>query len=291
MKSIRATTLYRRISDRIVQPLRFRRQYAEARLAAAMRIGYVPAKWCRESNWGDSLNPFLIKAISGLPVRFTSHPSLLKYVVIGSTIGTCDSNSIVWGAGAIAPSVKLNAKPLKVCAVRGPLTRQLLLEQGVDVPRVYGDPALLLPRFFRPDANVRYDVGIIPHYMDNEHPWLDRYRNSQSVCIIDVTGERLGFIRQVNECRHIVSSSLHGIICADAYGIPATWIELSDRVIGSGFKFRDYFASVGRQHMSSVQVTRGTDLENILSEQVPYSVQIDIDALYTACPFRRELNA
>lgn len=42
---------------------------------------------------------------------------------------------------------------------------------------------------------------------------------------------------QINECESILSSSLHGIICEDTYGIPVAWIKLSDQILGDDFKY------------------------------------------------------
>jgi hypothetical protein len=42
-----------------------------------------------------------------------------------------------------------------------------------------------------------------------------------------------------------VSSSLHGIILAHAYGIPVAWTEFSTGLKGDGVKFLDHYASVG----------------------------------------------
>ncbi len=40
----------------------------------------------------------------------------------------------------------------------------------------------------------------------------------------------------------MVSSSLHGLVFAEAFDIPNLWIELSDKVIGNGFEFHDWFS-------------------------------------------------
>jgi len=51
-------------------------------------------------------------------------------------------------------------------------------------------------------------------------------------------------LAQIDECEHILSSSLHGLICAQALGIKSRWILLSNNVLGDGFKFRDYASSM-----------------------------------------------
>ena len=40
----------------------------------------------------------------------------------------------------------------------------------------------------------------------------------------------------------IVSSSLHGLICSDAYNIPNLWLD-EYKLIEGDFKFKDYFVS------------------------------------------------
>ena len=85
----------------------------------------------------------------------------------------------------------------------------------------------------------------------------------------------------------IAASSLHGVIAADAYGVPSTWIELSDKVIGKGFKFRDYFMSVGRTDREPLIVNETTKLKEVYDKFYDYKINIDLDKLWEACPFRK----
>jgi pyruvyltransferase len=273
----------------VAHAVRWNADYLLARMGAACGQQFITASWFRCNNWGDNLNPFLINAISGKHVQFSVNPLREKFLVIGSTIGMkdlIDDQTIVWGAGCMHADSKLFCHPKRVCAVRGPLTRDILLAHGIDTPAIYGDPALLMPRFYNPDIAPRYEIGIIPHFFDKGHEWIENYQQDSQVNIIDVQSDTYAFIEQVKQCRYIVSSSLHGIICADAYGIPAIWVEFSDKVAGEGFKFQDYFASIQRTDYQTTVITADITLSSLIDHYIPYTVRIDLDKLYEACPFR-----
>ena len=57
--------------------------------------------------------------------------------------------------------------------------------------------------------------------------------------------ERL--VRDMARCRRIVSSSLHGLIVADALGIPNMWDPFLEVDAGCGFKFHDYASAYGER--------------------------------------------
>ena len=140
---------------------------------------------------------------------------------------TC--NTIIWGSGVVYPHKPISAIPKKVLAVRGPLTRNYLLERGIECPKVYGDPALLFPKFYIPkNKNRRYKVGIIPHFRDQNNTILDAFKGENGVLMIDVKKIHPWhlFIDQIVQCENILTSSLHGLIIADTYEVPNLWIEL-----------------------------------------------------------------
>lgn len=243
-------------------------------------------------NWGDDVNLILPELISGkkvVPRRFTLFSGKrINYLCIGSIVAQLSNKQgIIWGSGAISPKMKLQEKPMKVCAVRGPLTRKFLLEQGVDCPEIYGDPALLFPRFYKPSMEKKYKLGIIPHYCDKAKTWLDNYRKMKEVYVFDIQnyGSWSSFIDRVNECEFILSSSLHGIILSDAYGIPNCWVEFSDD-IDKSFKFNDYYLSVGKERSKPIKLERFYPLEELLEFRKNWSpILFDSEKLLAVCPF------
>jgi pyruvyltransferase len=246
---------------------------------------HIPLFWCAGRNWGDVLSPFLVKILSGKRVVHLAGLHHDRYLAIGSILGGANERAEVWGSGFIREDERLFGSPRAVHAVRGPLSREQLLLQGVDCPEVYGDPALLLPCFYNPDVKKQHAVGIVPHYLDKEHPWVTRQAQDPQIKILDIESGIHEFVRDVKSCDTILSSSLHGLICADSYGIPNTWIRLSDAVIGGGFKFRDYRRSIGADDPIAVEVVEDTRLEQLVAKAANYQLKIDLKKLILACPF------
>ena len=240
-------------------------------------------------NFGDALNPVLIEALSGKTVVHSSRVVNLAgkpvYYVIGSILQRISSsNAFVWGSGFLDSRDGLETLPRKVLAVRGPLTRRKLLQLGVECPEVYGDPALLCPMLFKPAAK-RYRLGFVPHYVDRDSPLLDKFRRMSGVSVIDVTDRVQDVVRGITECEVIASSSLHGLVAADAYGIPSIWVEISGKLKGDDFKFHDYFQSVGRRDTAPVQLTDDATPDGLLLTRTKYRIEIDLTKLLRACPF------
>jgi len=239
-------------------------------------------------NFGDVINPLLVQELSGKKIYWVS-PERYKYnhlLSIGSVLSRATRNSIVWGSGFISEHSVCKEKPQKVYAVRGPLSRELLLKQGIECPKVYGDPALLLPLLYKSQNNKKYKIGLIAHYADKNHPVVKKLITNEGVHFIDVQSKNpLDFIDQINSCDKVISSSLHGLIVADAYGIPSLWVEFSDKVIGNGFKFYDYFLSVGRQKEKPIRIVKGTTIKEIESKNFNLEIKADINSLLAAAPF------
>ena len=256
----------------------------------------------KHENWGDDINYYFLSEICKRPIGMFNQFSLAfrfnlkNYLVIGSTIDMlCRENTEVWGAGIIDGTKPLKCKPKKVYAVRGPLTRKVLLEQGVDCPEIYGDPALLVSKYYQPEVKKKYKYGFIAHVsnLDKvEHFLLDDMpiKDREDTLIIDLSkyDKWTDIPDQICSCESIISSSLHGLIMAEAYNIPNVWIEFGKPLIGGHFKFHDFFTSIGRDREEPVfvkdnKIEMKKTNENLKEWQAGH---LDLAPLLKACPFK-----
>jgi pyruvyltransferase len=239
-----------------------------------------------DNNFGDILNPLLIQYLTKkkvINVR-SEYCDKAHMLAIGSILDRATSSSIVWGSGYISESSIYIEKPKKIYAVRGPKTRDKLLEQGVECPEVFGDPALLMPSFYCPELTKKYSIGILPHYVDKKNKWLDSL--PEDVKIIDVQNPNpLKVIDQMLECEMIASSSLHGIIISDAYKIPSVWIQLSENVKGGAFKFEDYFLSVGREVKTPFIIKEKSTIIDLMHVAELHKIKINLGKLLDQFPY------
>lgn len=250
---------------------------------------------CLLRNFGDLLNKELVRHISGKePIiinnSFTNPDKETIYMAIGSVLGWVDNYTEVWGSGFISNTETITniPKPKKIHAVRGPNTRKELLKRGYDCPKIYGDPALLMKRFYNPQIEKKYNLSIILHYIDK--PLKDILKKQfKGVHFIDIQQNIYSFIDEVLASEKIASSALHGLICADTYNIPNVWIKVSDKVLGKGFKFLDHFSSVNRKDQIPLIVTKQTNLNHIMGKFQNYNFpEIDLNPLWASCPFRKD---
>ena len=240
--------------------------------------GYVDDhmwKGIRHRNWGDDLNYYFLRELTGRPVIFYHNFRLAKwlhlknYLCIGTlldAVNYANAHTIVWGSG-VSGQERSFVHPKSILAVRGVKTKVFCDRYNVSCPEIYGDPALLLPLVYKVSKTHKYRLGIIPHVVDQQHPVIREIRDkyADEILIIDLAHYEkwTDVIDQICSCERILSSSLHGIIVSDAYQVPNCWIELTGKISGGHFKYYDYASSVDRQFEKPIQIDKTTDITNL----------------------------
>lgn len=225
--------------------------------------------WDVVSNFGDLLSPFIVnKILKGkyqIVHKNTCRSTYLQWLkvifklilhyhkadtidflrpyekslfAIGSILTYANKKSIIWGTGFMNENDDYAGGIVR--ALRGHLSNKKVMERGGKGCDVFGDPALLLPLFVSPSHDKKYSLCIIPHiseYNAFKQKYGDIYR------VIDLNSKNIEeVVAQITSCKAVLSTSLHGIVVAHAYGIPAIWIKATD--VNNDFKFQDYFSSV-----------------------------------------------
>lgn len=220
--------------------------------------------WWRDRNLGDSLNTWLFRSY-GIRSIFSEVPES-DVIGIGSILEHVPSNysGSILGSGFIRQESAIDLSAANLIAIRGKMTAERC---NAPVTTVLGDPGLLVERLLPSRPAATHSLGIIPHYVDKGNSVLTRLIEKDrggDIKIIDVTASCPDVVREIATCRNILSSSLHGIIAADAFGIPSGWLILSDKVIGDGFKFRDYYSAFDERR-EPITIRGDEDLETLLS--------------------------
>ena len=240
-------------------------------------------------NFGDLLSKYIVEGLSHKIVKWCSKSSIFKFCAIGSLIKNDSINrgGLFWGTGMHYSKVNKYIAPCVFTAVRGPLTRQSLLDAGYKCPDVYGDPALLMPSLYDRVVTKKYKIGVICH-----HHHASLVNVSDGVLFIDILREEdglLALIDEVRSCEMILSSSLHGIIIANAYGIPARYFFMDEKPLHGEphKKFNDYFLSVGMPIQEPMLIRSGTMIAPDIKLDIDRTVdlKIDLQKLKDAFPY------
>ena len=236
--------------------------------------------WSDILNFGDLFTPDIVKALGYIPIRESAQQS--DIVGVGSILGAVPENykGTILGSGIISPNTDKRYPNAHFAAARGELTKQVL---GLSPKTPTGDFGILASKMYG-GKQKKYKVGLVPHYVDRFNPWVYRVkqRMGSDCLIIDVQDTPKTVSKKISQCEVVVSSSMHGIIVADSYNIPNVWIQLSDKVIGDGFKFHDYNSSINCEQecqiIKSVSDVLNFDKVAVLKE--PKTIERKIDELW-----------
>jgi pyruvyltransferase len=199
-----------------------------------------------DENFGDHISKVIVTKLLADEGFFIEEGSKRyeRLLAVGSILHFARDGDHVWGSG-INGKMRVEShtfRSLNVHAVRGPKTRDFLLERGIDVPEVFGDPALLLPNLlpnrFIPNATV--PVVVVPNLHD-----LEATSNLPNVVSPFLPWNEC--VQRITRAEFVAASSLHGLVIAEAYGIPARYVRFTETE--GLFKYEDYVLGTGRSRL------------------------------------------
>lgn len=205
--------------------------------------------WESVPNFGDGLAPLLLDHFADTQVEWGTI-SRAKVVSIGSVLEHVPPlwDGIILGSGRLLEGSRLHLQRMgggtsaKVLSIRGPMSAK-----GIPGSYTLGDPGILANELVG-HQDKRWDLGIVPHFSDTElvGRFTAMFANTKrSIRVIHPSSDPLLVLREMGACHRIVTSSLHGMIVSDAFGIPRR-VEYTTNMNrdGGDFKFRDYSASI-----------------------------------------------
>jgi pyruvyltransferase len=210
-----------------------------------------------EINFGDSVSPLLVEAILGRHVRYAP-VSRADMIGIGSVLDLAIQRTwqrkyflrfhplAVWGSGSIESKFLDWPCRLSIASVRGQKTRDAM---SLHADCKLSDPGLLCSELWPSSQSRSYRWGIVPHVSDRKSARVAQLINeTQRSVMVDLGSPDLkATAKLIASCEFVVSSSLHGLVVADSYGIPAIRADFGSLIKGGDWKFNDYFSTVSLQ--------------------------------------------
>lgn len=200
-------------------------------------------RWIKGQNFGDYLSQVVV---SEFAMRLIEHPKRRpnkNLLAIGSILHLAKDDDVVWGSGVNGKMGHSNYLfgNLDVRCVRGPITKEFLENRGVSVPERFGDPALLLPLLFPDFVPIinKNKVTVIPNL--NELHEVRRIIPREWNLVSPLNHWSI-VLQEILTSEIVLSSSLHGIILAEAWGIPVrfyrpfggeTMLKYEDYLLGT----------------------------------------------------------
>lgn len=257
-------------------------------MARAIRL-YWSGGRDKAVNFGDQLSPVLLEVLSGRRVVFAG-VHRCEMLVIGSIIEryarrawrrrlVLNNRPVqVWGSGTIKPGGPVSLGAARVFSVRGLHTRERM---GLPATTPLGDPGLLVDLLLgdrRPDKQWRW--GIIPHVNDRVDPrFAALVERTPGATLIDVGEPDVRAVaKKIASCAFVASSSLHGLIAADSFGIPNVRLVAGDRIRGGDWKFEDYASAFPARELAVRRLDDGLDLP-ALEKELDFDYGADVERL------------
>lgn len=249
-----------------------------------MRLcNYIPYN----GNFGDELGPAMILKLlerefncsaKKIPVlnlaKIKPRPNEVCLFSLGSIFHMVRGIDHVWGTGINPTWSKTLIRQANTTfySLRGPKSEAMVRAHlNITTPMGHGDPGFLVPFLYpeyaipeketnRIETNRSQRFCFIPHYHDRANSDLQLLKSK--LTIISVSKSWRAVVKEITNCDYVASTSLHGFILADAFGIPSRWFQFAGSrtsVTEGSFKYQDYYESVNRMNQMPLQ-----DLQKVL---------------------------
>lgn len=192
-------------------------------------------------NLGDYLGEIFLEA-AGIKVSDKGSPA---YFSIGTLISSywwerVGGKKIIWGSASCGFDLPQLTSDDEILAVRGPMSREWL---GLPEDTALGDPALLLPRVYKP-----VDMGCGPTLVENFHNEVSipaTKLNMIKKISMKIKDDNWKFVvDRIFSAEFVLANSLHSAIIAHAYGRP--WAFYSGgKDIPMPLRWKDWFCLIG----------------------------------------------
>jgi hypothetical protein len=226
--------------------------------------------WCFSlRNFGDALTPLIFKRYN-IPFELVENFDEANILGIGSNLDRVRSDHppiVVWSSGFMYPKAKpISYNPrVRFLGVRGHQTAAMV-KPSKSIDPAIGDGGLLVTKLLAHESVTKqYDLGIVPHMSDVASMRALGMTDWPRTKIINVLDPVDQVLAEIASCRRIASSSLHGLITADAFDIPNCQLVFSHgrELEGAGFKYEDY-ASALSYHMPRMTLDDGISFGSLV---------------------------
>jgi pyruvyltransferase len=250
----------------------------------------LKAYWFNEwDNAGDAVVPLMLEKLTGEKPEHTLEGA--RFLSCGSLLQRVNEGDTLWGTGCLKEEFHKKVSKLNILALRGPRTRAVIdkyYELEDEIPEVYGDAGILAPRLLGIEKQKpKADLALIPHVHDIERA-LKRFGDRN--ILLDVRKSPVVFMDAISECKCVLSSSLHGIVFAEAMGIPAGHVNFhTPEDDQHSWKFADYYEGTDRKLKHTHYLFDDSDIDRAVKclEEPPSLEQLGFSRLMGVSPFRR----
>lgn len=213
---------------------------------------WIPSPDYKYTNFGDILTPYILSKYNINCIYEEKNPQMYG---IGSLLHTIprDYKGYLWTSGYMFPTHTLTLKNDPI-AIRGKLSLKQFINHDLS-NTCLGDGGLLLDKIYKPKTKKKYKIGIFPNYVDIVNMRDDPIEcftivknYPHDVLLIDPRNYIETVIDQTYSCENVITTSLHGAVLCDSYGInygicKARETNIAIHNLQASFKFKDYLST------------------------------------------------